>query len=59
MKRSTDLFDLLDRRTEELRHLAQRHTTHSWLTKKASRVGGRANKVLLDLIDIHRKAWEI
>lgn len=61
MKRSTDLYDLLDRRWSELDgiaapQLAQRSVHFS---KKMRRVGGRANKTLIALLDMHQKAWGI
>lgn len=61
MKRSTDLYDLLDLRWDELDHLAKpqltQKTTH--ISKKMRRVGGRANRVVMALLDIHNKAWGI
>ena len=61
MKRSTDLYDLLDRRWDELDHIAKpqlaQKTTH--ISKKMRRVGGRANRVVMALLDIHHKAWGI
>ena len=61
MKRSTDLYDLLDRRWDELDHIAKsqltQKTTH--ISKKMRRVGGRANRAVMALLDVHHKAWSI
>lgn len=61
MKRSTDLYDLLDRRWDELDHLAKpqltQKTTH--ISKKMRRVGGRANRVVMALLNIHGHDWSV
>lgn len=59
--KSTDLYDLLDRRWNELDsiaapQLAQRSVN---ISKKMQRVGGRANKTLMALLNMHHKAWGI
>lgn len=61
MKRSTDLYDLLDRRWDELDHIAKPQLAQKspYISKKMRRAGGRASRVVMALLDIHHKAWSI
>lgn len=58
----SDLYELLERRWAELDSLEARQANQpspSLVTRKMKKVGGRANKALLALLDVHHKAWGI
>lgn len=61
-KKVSYLYELVESRWNELDNLEDKQANQhspSPVTRKMKKVGGRANRTLLALIDVHHKAWDI